>query len=457
MTDLQSEFRRGQELRAAGRLQEALEVLDRLVREQPQAAAARALRGLTLCNLDRFDEGVPELRAATALEPRDPGFRTDLGLVLFALGELDESESELRRALCASPGFPDALSNLGLVLRARGDFAGAERAARQALARRPELFQARINLGYALLAQGRFAEAWAHHDYRFDSRMNLRDPGTPGIVAHVSELPPGPAPVVLHGEQGLGDALFFLRFAPQLRARGHRLAFWGDGRLRPLLARTGIFEHFLAPDAVPAEGLAVAWVGDLPGLLKAVDPAAFPRPLRIEGDARRRAALREYLARFGPAPYIGLTWRAGLARRGRIALAKALDAQLLARTLAGLPGTFISLQRNPAPGEVASAARALGAPLHDGASLNGNLEDALAAMEILDEYVAVSNTNVHLRGATGRPARVLVPSPPEWRWLAGPGPSPWFPSMPAYREEPDGGWGAALARLRRDLEAATAG
>ncbi|HXS51833.1 MAG TPA: tetratricopeptide repeat protein [Usitatibacter sp.] len=451
MDDLESALRRGIDLREAGRLDEALAAFDAVLARAPAAARARALRGLTLCNLERFAEGVAELRAAVAQEPRNGTFHGELGMVLFVIDELDESESELRRALALAPGDPHALANLSLVARARGDFAGAEAAARQALARRPDLYAARINLAYALLAQGRFAEAWPHHDRRPDSRMNLRDPHTAGIVPHVDRLPPSSSPIVLHGEQGLGDALFFLRFAPQLRARGHRLAFWGDARLRPILERTGLFEHFLAPGAVPAEGLAVLWIGDLARLLGADDASHFPGALRIEGDPARREALRRYLGRLGPAPYVGLTWRAGLARRGRIALAKHLAPGSLGAAMRGARATFLSLQREPAPGELATVAEAIGAPVHDGASLNANLEDALAAAEILDDYVAVSNTNVHLRAAAGRGARVLVPWPPEWRWTAVEGESPWFAGMPTYRQAADGDWNAALTRLRRDL------
>lgn len=451
MDDLESALRRGIDLREAGRLAEALEAFDAALAHAPTAARARALRGLTLCNLDRFAEGVADLRAAVALEPRNGAFHGELGMVLFVLDELDESESELRRALMLAPGDPHALANLSLVARARGDFAAAEAAARQALARRPDLHAARINLAYALLAQGRFAEAWPQHDARPDSRMNLRDPHTAGIVPHVDRLPAPPAPLVLHGEQGLGDALFFLRFAPALRARGHRLAFWGDPRLRPILERTGLFEHFLAPGAVPAEGLAVLWIGDLPRLAGASDPSRFPAALRIEGDAARREALRRHLAGLGSPPYIGLTWRAGLARRGRIALAKQVAPQSLGAALRGLRATFVSLQREPAAGELAAVADALGAPVHDAASLNASLEDALAAMEIVDDYVAVSNTNVHLRASAGRSARVLVPWPPEWRWTAGPGASPWFPSMPTYRQASNGDWSAALSRLAAEL------
>jgi hypothetical protein len=451
MGDLETEYRQALALRAAGRLEEALQAFDALVRRYPAVAQARQMRGLTLCHLERFDEGMADMRAAIAMAPRTAAFHCDLGMILFVLDRGDEAHAEFKRALMLSPGDPDALSNLSLVLRARGDFAGAEQSARRAIAGRADFPQAHLNLATALLPQGKFAEAWRAYGVRPSPWVNLRDPRQPAGAPHVDRLPEPSAPLVLHGEQGLGDTLFFLRFAPALRARGHRLAFWGDPRLEPLLRRTGLFEHFIRGEAVPAEGLAVAWVGDLPGMLGETDPAAFPPALPIPPEAPRTALLRTYLERLGAAPYVGLTWRAGLDRRGRIGLAKGVPAEALARALSGVRGTFISLQRGPAAGEVEAFAAALGAPVHDGAALNDRLEDALAAMALMDEYVGVSNTNTHLRASAGRAARVLVPWPPEWRWMHAPERSPWFPAMPLYRQSRGGDWAPALARLRDDL------
>jgi hypothetical protein len=59
---------------------------------------------------------------------------------------------------------------------------------------------------------------------------------------------------------------------------------------------------------------------------------------------------------------------------------------------------------------------------------------------------------MHLRAGLGRAARVLVPCPPEWRWMARGGASPWFPGFCLYRQRGDGDWDGALAALRRDLE-----
>jgi hypothetical protein len=69
----------------------------------------------------------------------------------------------------------------------------------------------------------------------------------------------------------------------------------------------------------------------------------------------------------------------------------------------------------------------------------------------LDEYVTVSNTNVHLLAGLGKTARVLVPYPAEWRWMRRDGASPWFAGFPVYRQAQSRDWSAALNQLRSDL------
>jgi hypothetical protein len=94
---------------------------------------------------------------------------------------------------------------------------------------------------------------------------------------------------------------------------------------------------------------------------------------------------------------------------------------------------------------------ATGRPVFDASAMNDDLDDALALLDVLDDYVGVSNTNVHLRAALGKPGKVLVPFPPEWRWLPAGAESPWFPGFKIYRQTPQRSWDAALAALARDL------
>ena len=75
----------------------------------------------------------------------------------------------------------------------------------------------------------------------------------------------------------------------------------------------------------------------------------------------------------------------------------------------------------------------------------------LALLALIDDYVGVSNTNMHLRAGSAEPPRVLMPAPPEWRWMAQGKESPWFPGFSVYRQGYDGNWDSALRELENDL------
>src|SRR5262249_44136089 len=148
-----------------------------------------------------------------------------------------------------------------------------------------------------------------------------------------------------------GDVLFFMRFAPLAAARGARLVFRGDARLAPLLLRARAVEQAIDARAEPARDASrLVWVGDLPAMLGTREE--FSPPLALIADEAKRARVLEGLTRLGPRPWVGLTWRAGLPRRGKAVLSKEVPLEALGAALASWQGTFVSVQRNPQPGEM---------------------------------------------------------------------------------------------------------
>ena len=191
------------------------------------------------------------------------------------------------------------------------------------------------------------------------------------------------------------------------------------------------------PNDLPATDSVALALCDLPLLLEITDfrPSypLLPLPAQVEAMCQRLTTL-------GPTPYIGVTWRAGTPIK-KLVLYKESPLTKLALALKTAPGTVLVLQRDPKPGEIKAFQEAMGRPVHDFSTLNDDLEAMLALLALLDDYVGVSNTNMHLRAAVGKTARVLVPTPPEWRWMAEGKESPWFPGFSVYRQGYDGGWG----------------
>jgi hypothetical protein len=215
-----------------------------------------------------------------------------------------------------------------------------------------------------------------------------------------------------------------------------------------MLARTGLFALGVADDAAPTD-LESVFIGDLPWLLEATDPAGFPDALALAPLPERVARVRASLEAAGPRPWIALTWRGGVASTGPARTqVKEYDAGALGEALQGTPGTWIGIQRLPRPGELARISSAIGATVHDFSAMNDDLEDMLALLGLVDEYIGVSNANAHLRASArvGATMQVLVAHPPEWRWGLAAGRSPWFRAMRVVRQQPDGRWEALHRR-----------
>jgi tetratricopeptide (TPR) repeat protein len=429
------------QLHQSGRIEEAARLYQEVLREEPGNAVATHYLGMAAWSRGDRAEGERLMRAALERDASVPDFHNNLALLLRDTRRLDEAIAGFRRALEIEPRWTEAYSNLGLALEAAGRNAEAIATYEAALAREPRFAIGHQNLALALLAAGRFGEALPHYRWRLLAQGLANAPPDPSFVPWPENL--AGRSLALRQEQGLGDALFFLRFAPEAVRRGARLAFRGDARLHPLLARTGLFALGLESETTPAAPpLEDVHVGDLPWLLGVDEPSRHQGALPLQPDPARAREWRVKLAALGTAPYVALTWRAGTLAGGgpNRTLAKEIAPAALGQRLRGRQATWISVQRLPGVGEREALSEALGAPVHDASHANAALDEILALMSVVDDYVGVSNTNTHLRAGTGGPMRVLVPFPPEWRWGIAGQRSPWFPTAAIERQAADGRW-----------------
>jgi len=406
----------------------------------PDDAAAWNNLALLLEQRGEHAEATHCLERALALG-EDPTLHCNLGLSCLRQGQTARARAHLQRALALAPREPAVHNDLGLLAEGEGRYEEAETHLRRALELDPEHPRAHANLARLLLAGGRHREGWRHYLYRRSRR------GRPYRTALPAEL--AGHTLTIDGDQGLGDELFFLRWARHLRERGARIRYHGDPRLFPLLLRNDAVDE-TSPE--PADETQAWSVGDLPALLEAEDT---PAPLPLRPDPARRERLASCLASC-PRPWIALTWEAGTPGPDR--LHKRIDpatlGQALGAALGDRPATLLAVQRHPHATDRQRLAAAAGRPVHDLAHLHDDLDDLLALMDLADGYVTVSNTALHLRAGLGRPAHVLVPHPPEWRWGWHGTESPWFPGMTIYRQEKGGDWAPALQRLAREINRA---
>jgi tetratricopeptide (TPR) repeat protein len=418
---------------------------------QPELDDARFnLAGLLYAS-SRRAEAVRELEYLLERHPEAPDVRERLVQLLYEERNVQRLELVCREGLQRFPRAAVYSERLGAAYWFQGRFeAGLEayaRALRLAVSDE-ERQQSALSTASALFALGRLDEGWKVFQGRYTrAAVVARHPEVIDDPARIAALEK-PARILIRTEQGVGDEIFFLRFAVELRRRGHRLRVSGEAKLPPLLA--ALPELFDAGDGAVDFTLCS---GDLP--LASGQTIAPPLPLAV--DAQRREQVQGVLAAFGPPPYLGVTWRGGLLPgepaplRGAF-LQKKLPPDALGAALAAADVRVVVLQRKPTTEDMEFFLRGLGRAALDLSSVNDDLRDALAALSLLDDYVGVSNANFHLRaGLAPMSSRVLVSMPADWRWAMEGTDSPWFPGFTVYRRQFGEDWTGVLAGLGHEI------
>jgi tetratricopeptide (TPR) repeat protein len=457
---------------------------------RPNYAKALCNLGNTLFKLDRMKEAVRCYERALLLDPTLDSVYNNLGNALVECRDLQRAESCFRTALALDPACAKYYNSLGNVLLKRNALREAESAYRSALALDPLYAIAHVNLATALmklsrasemvahyqrglaldptshgarynlsiadLRAGRFRQGWLGHESRWDFpelRMRRRPfalefGNTPAVPQWRGEPIAGKT-ILLHAEQGFGDTIQFVRYAPLVAALGAHVVLEVQSPLRTLLANLPGVDCLIARgDPLPAFDLHCPLLSLPFAFDTGVDtiPDTTPYltvPAQSIAAARARFPSREN----GPRSLrVGLVWAGNPKHSGDSQRSTTL------RTLAPLvrvPGvTAISLQKGPATEQLHEAPDL---QLLDADPALDDFAGTAALISTLDVLITVDTAAAHLAGALGVPVWLLLPYLADWRWLEGRTDSPWYPTARLFRQPAPGDWPALIARVAQSL------
>ncbi|WP_049973900.1 tetratricopeptide repeat protein [Azospirillum sp. B4] len=404
----------------------------------------------------RFAEAEAALDQALILAPGRAEALNHQGILLHAQGRLEEAAAVLGRAVAAAPEDHRPLTNLGTVLRDLGDDEATETHYARALALAPDDAAVHWQRSLARLLVGDMATGW--QDYEWRHRTGQLPPLDPAVAA-VPEWPgperqePAGLRLLLHAEQGHGDTLQFVRYAPLLAALGARVGLMVQPALVRLMALsfTGLTVLPAGTRPTTADWDARVSLMGLPYRLgTALDtiPAACPYLTPPPTDAWRTR-----LAQAVPPGMrtVGLVWggdpRPDDPVSALIDRRRSLPLTALAPLAAARDVRFISLQK----GVPAAQAHAAPLPLLDWTAELKDFADTAALVACLDLVITVDTAVAHLAGALGRPVWVLSRTDGCWRWLRDRSDSPWYPTMRLYRQRHWGDWTHTVRQVADDL------
>jgi hypothetical protein len=306
--------------------------------------------------------------------------------------------------------------------------------------------------------QGDFLRGWEEYEWRW----KLKDAASPQRNFTQPQWDGGPLEgrtLLLHAEQGFGDAIQFIRYLPLVAQRGGKIIL----ECQPELQR--LFQT-MAPDLpVVARGQTLPAFDvhcpllSLPRVFS-TDLSNIPRTVPyLHADAAEAAIWRERLA--GPGSSISGSDRPSARTSRWDSSGRATrPTRMIATAPSNWPASLrwpkspacdsISLQKGAAAAEARTPPA--GMELIDVAEELKDFADTAALLANLDLVIAVDTAVVHLAGAMGKPVWTLLPFAPDWRWLLDRSDSPWYPTMRLFRQPSIGDWDSVIAEVREQLQ-----
>jgi tetratricopeptide (TPR) repeat protein len=440
----------GLTLNDAGRPEQAVACFKRVLEKHPDYVEGMNNLADALCGMRAFEASLAASRRALQLRPNLPEAHNNMGIALTGQGRYDEAVAAFRNALAQRPDYVEAHSNLGNAYYGKGEVDQAVAMYKTALALRPAHESAHWNLGVMLGLNGDLEHAWPEFaqgwfSQRFARQRNYPRPLWDGGDLRSQSDPSRRPRIVLHSEQGFGDAIHFVRYIPQVIERGGEVILACQSELRRLLGQLPGVKEWVAPDeALPAYDLHCPLM--LLGKAFATTLETIPNQASyLQAEAELSAKWREKIPA-GDWRKIGLVW-SGKENPDPF---RSMTLEHFA-PLAKVDGVWLcSLQTDAPARQLESPPPGLGV-----AQWTGELTDfaeSAALIDNLDLVITVDTAVAHLAGAMGKPTWVLLKSIPDWRWMLGRNDSPWYPTMRLFRQTRAGDWAGVLDEVVEALK-----
>jgi Flp pilus assembly protein TadD len=444
-TDADTQNNYGAAIAELGRLSEAITHYQEALRLRPQFADAYYNLGNAFRLSNRNAEAATCYGTALRHRPNFAEGHNNLGIALRKLYRVTEAEISLREAIRLRPNYPLALVNLGLALADAGRLVEAVALYDEALRLEPNNADAHRNRSLAWLLAGDLGRGFLEYTWRW----RCSDFSPPRFTRPAWDGSPLQGrSILLYTEQGLGDTIMFVRFAQEIQTRGGVVTLAAQEPLLPLLRTCAGIDRLVPRDPLPDDcdtQLPLLNVPAVLGTTLAAIPAQIPY---LTADPTRVERWRSEIATLG-------SLKVGIAWQGNAAIhydgLRAIPLRHF-EPLAKMEGiSLVSMQKGLGTEQLSS----VGFPVLDlGPRLDlegGAFSDTAALMKSLDLVISCDTAVIHLAGALGVPAWLVLPKIPHWSWLLDREDTPWYPSVRIFRQELTGDWTRPFAKIAEEL------
>lgn len=427
----------------------ALELIEEAVRLNPADGEAHGNLGVLLLKGRQYPQALAAYTAALTLRPDNLAAQLGLARALAMLELSDFADEVFSDLIAGAPDYIDAIVDFGWLLSDTNRHDAGITLLRSALERYPERAELRAVLAVCLFGVGSWSAAWAEYEGRLsDPRVSRHLISTDRPRWQGEDL--AGRTILLQSEQGFGDTIQFVRYAPMVKARGGRVILRTPQVLLSLMQTVaGVDEVISDTTMAPAFDVQLPLLS-LPLIF---DTQVDAVPATIPYVAPDQDLVARWRERLGGNPghriSVGLVWQGNPGHLNDQRRSIRLD---LLRPLLDCPGTrFVSLQIGRGREQLADFDERI---LDTAAQIDvASFADAAAIIGNLDLVISIDSAIAHLAGAMGKPVWILLANGSDWRWLRDRSDTPWYPQARLFRQTRPGrlGGGDWTAELRAEV------
>lgn len=432
----------GLALASTGSALDGVKSLEEAAKLNPHSAELFYNIGRTYHDLKLTDKALKFYQKAIGIDPKFAKALVNQGILFHDQKRYQESLTSFDTALTIDPLFADAWLNKGFCLHSLMLLDEAVFAYEKAIALDPNLAEAHFNLGLTLLLQGKLEQGFQAYEWRwkckeFLSRVReFEEPQWKGDFDLKGKR------ILLHNEQGLGDAIQFSRYTKVLESHGAKVLLEVDKSLFGLFSDLGGVEQLIEKGQPlppfdchsPLMSLPLALNTELENIPK------FQKYLMASHTKKvgwqRRLGEKDI-------PRIGIVW-SSFSTHSRDS-DRSLPLETFIQAFPQGQFELISLQQKMKDRDN-SCLVSRGDIKFFGGDIK-DFSDTAAIIDCLDLLITVDTSVAHLGGALGKETWILLPYCPDWRWLVNMNTSPWYPSVQLFRQSQNEDWDKVIQKI----------
>jgi len=475
-------------------------ILKQLLRVDPEHFSGLQLLGLAKHRLGKNTEAIEIFQTTLELDPYNADNYNNIGLAYGALGNHQRAIENIKKAIELAPEHYLFQNNLALQLRMIGDHKSAIASMENAIKICPSSAQMWTNLGglYGEMKQVRrsldcFNEAiehdpcysaahvdaaFAHHlleewedgfdsyEWRFeyfDQMKFYKNAYNQGKRWNGIDSLKGKT-ILVYAEQGLGDCIQFIRFVPELKAKGCKVVVHCPLGLDAVVRRCEGVDDTSNRDIVNNTGEEFPQYDyqccsmSLPHLLRSYKYNGKPY-IKPTTTSFKKFINEEYGE---DSLKVGIVWA------GSPAHPHDQTRSIPLKNFNGINNTegikLFSLQFDTRPrkygfdmrpgseGKIVDYSEGCeNIKLIDLTTMIQSMEDTCTILAGLDLVISCDTSIIHMAGAMGIPCWMLIPFNPDWRWGMEGDTTIWYDSVKIFRQKDKGNWAGVFEEVQKEL------